>query len=185
VASFGLSGQDNDPNLMRALIGAGVVDVANQPLNLLNPTPVSGAQGTGFLDDVEPTFVDYDHLCDFAATNRCALAVISPVAAGVLTVDAQAGRTPPEVSEWRVRFPLTGQYQRELRRAAAFLPIADKAGMTLTELAYRFTLSAPAVVTVVGGFSTIAQMEEAAAAAERGPLPDDVLADLKQLWLNL
>jgi aryl-alcohol dehydrogenase-like predicted oxidoreductase len=121
-------------------------------------------------------------VCGFAERNGCALAVLSPVAAGVLTVDAQAGRTPPPVSGWRDRFPARGQYERELRRASAFVPLAEAAGMTLTELAYRFALSAPAVVTVVGGFSTAAQMEEAVVAAERGPLPTDVLDALERLW---
>lgn len=184
VGSFGISGWDTDPDLLRALIGAGVLDIANQPLNLLNPTAVSGARGTGFLADVEDDFVDFDHVSGFAADNGCALAVISPVAAGVLTVDAQGGRTPPAVSQWRTRFPAAGLYGRELRRAAAFVPLAEQAGMTLTELAYRFTLSVPAVVTVLGGFSSAAQVEEAVRAADRGPLPPDVLAELDRLWLG-
>jgi aryl-alcohol dehydrogenase-like predicted oxidoreductase len=184
VGSFGISGWDTDPDVLRALIGARVLDVANLPLNLLNPTAFRGARGTGFLADVEDDFVDFDHVSGFAADNGCALAVISPVAAGVLTADAQTGRTPPAVSQWRTRFPAAGLHERELGRASAFVPLAERAGMTLTELAYRFTLSVPAVVTVLGGFSSAAQVEEVARAVEQGPLPADVLAELDRVWLG-
>lgn len=182
IKNFGLSGQDNDADLMRALIGAGVVDIVNQPLNLLNPTPVTGREGEGFLADVEANFVDYDHFLHFAEANDCAVSIISPVAAGVLTSAAQAGVRPPAVSEWEARFPFEGHYGRELRRAAAFVPVAERAGISITDLAYRFALSAPGVVTVLGGFSDIEQMEQAVAAAEQGPLSDQVLAELEQVW---
>lgn len=182
VKNFGISGQDNDPHLMRALIGAGVLDIVNQPLNLLNPTPVAGHGGEGFLNDVEPNFVDYDHFCRFAEANDCAVSVISPVAAGVLTPAAQSGKLPPAVSEWKDRFMFEGHYERELRRAAAFVPVAEQAGMSITDLAYRFTMNTPGFVTVLGGFSDIAQMEEAVASVNQGPLPDDVLTELHRIW---
>ncbi|MFE7422206.1 aldo/keto reductase [Rhodococcus sp. NPDC057529] len=182
IRHFGLSGQDNDPNLMRALIASGVLDIVNQPLNLLNPTPVTGRRGEGFFTDIEENFVDYDHVCDFAAANGCAVSVISPVAAGVLTPAAQAGVLPPSVSEWKDRFPFEGHYGRELRRAAAFGPVAERAGISIADLAYRFTLSAPGVVTVLGGFSDLSQMEQAVASAEQGPLPADALAELDRVW---
>ncbi|AFR47367.1 aldo/keto reductase [Gordonia sp. KTR9] len=182
IKSFGISGQDNDPDLMRALIGAGVLDIVNQPLNLLNPTPVAGRKGEGFLADVEENFVEYDHFCEFAAANDCAVSIISPVAAGVLTTAAQSGITPPSVSEWKDRFPFDGHYARELRRAAAFVPVAEQAGITIADLAYRFVLSTPGFVTVLGGFSDISQLEQAVTSVEQGPLPADVMAELHRIW---
>jgi aryl-alcohol dehydrogenase-like predicted oxidoreductase len=54
--------------------------------------------------------------------------------------------------------------------------------MTVTELAYRFVLTTPGVTTLVGGFSTTQQVEQAADAASRGPLGQDVLGALNEVW---
>ena len=43
----------------------------------------------------------------------------------------------------------------------------------------RYVLSNPIVATSVIGFSEVAHIEEACAAEEKGPLPDDVLAELE------
>lgn len=184
VRAFGLSGQDNDANVLRAAMGSGVIDVFNQPLNLLNPSPAIGTKGYEFLDDREENFVDYDSVCAFAAQTGVGVSVITPVAAGVLTTAAQSGHAPPSVSDWKPRFPYEGHYERELARAAAFLPVAEQAGITITELAWRYPLSVPGVFTILGGFSDLGQMEEGAKAVEAGPLPADVLTELERVWIG-
>lgn len=56
--------------------------------------------------------------------------------------------------------------------------------MGLAELAYRFVLSAPGVVTALGGFSSAEQMIQAVDAAEKGPLGQDVLDALHRAWFE-
>jgi aryl-alcohol dehydrogenase-like predicted oxidoreductase len=60
----------------------------------------------------------------------------------------------------------------------ALYQFLDELGMPLVELGLRFALSAPGVSTVLIGPKTAAQVEEAVAAAAKGPLPHDVLARL-------
>ncbi|HVW32450.1 MAG TPA: aldo/keto reductase [Acidimicrobiia bacterium] len=187
IGHFGLSGQDNDPAAVRALIGAGRIAVFNQPFHLLNPSagfgrarggrPVADAFTAEFRD-----YLDFDDVIDFAAARGVGVAVISPVAAGALTEAALRGEPAPTVSDRAARFPGPGQYARELELARRFEPVAAKFDMTITELAWRFCLSAPGVTTVVGGFSDLAQLEEAAAAARSGPLPDGILPELAAIW---
>ena len=64
-----------------------------------------------------------------------------------------------------------------LARQAAALREAAPAGAPLAETALRFALSNPQIATVLVGFSDIAQIEAAAAAAMAGPLLEP-LADL-------
>lgn len=186
VRYFGVSGQDNDPSAVRALIGSGRITTFNQPYNLLNPTaglPRGVARdilGPEFTE--QNSFMDFTGTIDFAGQHSVGVSVISPVAAGVLTWRAQEGRPVPAHSGRARRFLGAGQFERELGVAGHFRSVAKDHGMNLTELAYRFTITRPEVQTVVGGFSDIAQLDEAAAALQRGPLPPDVLTALKIVW---
>jgi aryl-alcohol dehydrogenase-like predicted oxidoreductase len=46
---------------------------------------------------------------------------------------------------------------------------------SLTELAQRFVIAHPAVTTMLVGYSTLDQLEQAAAAVSKGPLPADAV----------
>jgi aryl-alcohol dehydrogenase-like predicted oxidoreductase len=187
VRYFGVSGQDNDPAAVRALIGAQKISVFNQPFNLLNPSagyPMARA-GQPVADEFvreQADFIDFQSVMEFARANGVGVSVISPVAAGALTTEAVAGEPPPGVSARARRFPRPGQYEREVGLARRFVRVAEQLGVSLTELAYQFALSAPGVTTVVGGFSTSQQLRQAAQAASRGPLTDEALALLRQAW---
>jgi aryl-alcohol dehydrogenase-like predicted oxidoreductase len=187
IRHFGLSGQDNDPVAIRALIGAGRIDVFNQPFHLLNPSAgfpaARGGQGVGaeFAAEFSDS-IDFDNVIEFARHHGTGVAVISPVAAGALTEAALRGDPAPAVSDRAPRFPRPGQFAREVDLGRRFEPLATKFDMTITELAYRFCRSAPGVTTVVGGFSDIAQLEAAVAAVEGGPLPEEILPGLAAIW---
>ncbi|GAC1314870.1 MAG: aldo/keto reductase [Chloroflexota bacterium] len=187
VRYFGVSGQDNDPVAVRALIGAGKISVFNQPFNLLNPSAgysAARAKQPVAVDVVreQADYIDFDNVMEFAHANGVGVSVISPVAAGALTEEAVAGVPPPAVSRRARRFPREGQYEREVALARRFVPVARQLGVSLTELAYQFALSAPGVTTVVGGFSTAHQLRQAAQAASRGPLRPDAEALLRSAW---
>jgi L-glyceraldehyde 3-phosphate reductase len=182
-----VSGQDNDPAAVRALIGAEKIAVFNQPFNLLNPSAgyPAARDGRAVADEFvqeQADYIDFRNVMEFAQANRVGVSVISPVAAGALTSEAVAGEPPPAVSNRGRRFPRPGQYEREVGLARRFLRVAEQLGVSLTELAYQFALSAPGVTTVVGGFSTPKQLRQAASAATRGPLTDESLALVRQVW---
>jgi aryl-alcohol dehydrogenase-like predicted oxidoreductase len=68
--------------------------------------------------------------------------------------------------------------REQLRRLYALL---DELDMPITELAIRFVISNPLVSTTLMGARSVAEVEANVAAAEKGPLPPDVLARLKQI----
>ncbi|HEX8968635.1 MAG TPA: aldo/keto reductase [Chloroflexota bacterium] len=187
VRYFGVSGQDNDPAAVKALIGAGRITVFNQPYNLLNPSAGFPQARAGsklpppFAEQV-PGYIDFEDVIEFGRAHLVGASVISPLAAGALTQEALAGLPAPPVSQRAARFPQPGQYERALGLARAFEVVAGEADMTVTELAYRFVLSTPGVTTLVGGFSTLEQVVQAADAASRGPLADDVIRALNRVW---
>lgn len=189
VRYFGVSGQDNDPLAVRALIGARAIAVFNQPFNLLNPSAgyPSARDGREVADAFQreqADYIDFANVMEFARHTAVGVSVISPVAAGALTAEAVAGEPAPAVSNRARRFPRPGQYERETSLARRFEPAARALGISLTELAYQFALSAPGATTVVGGFSSAQQLRQAARAAERGPLTDEALALLRQAWYD-
>ena len=53
--------------------------------------------------------------------------------------------------------------------------IAERAGLTLPEMALRFGLSLPGVTGVLTGVETAAQLRDNVRMAARGPLPRDVM----------
>jgi len=62
--------------------------------------------------------------------------------------------------------------------------IASEAGITLPELALRFTLSEPAIAVSLIGTSDSAHLEAACVAIEKGPLPHDIVGALKLLAID-
>jgi aryl-alcohol dehydrogenase-like predicted oxidoreductase len=55
---------------------------------------------------------------------------------------------------------------------------ADEVGLDLPELALRFVLSNPLIDTVLSGSRSAAEVEANVRAAEKGPLPGDVITEL-------
>ncbi|MDO8553019.1 MAG: aldo/keto reductase [bacterium] len=62
--------------------------------------------------------------------------------------------------------------------------IADDAGITLPELALRYTLSESAIAVSLIGTSNVAHVEAACAAMEKGPLSKDAVDALKALAIK-
>ena len=63
----------------------------------------------------------------------------------------------------------------------ALYTFVQDCGLPLPELALRFVLSNDAVSTVLTGVRSIEELESNVAAAEKGPLPENVLAELKRI----
>jgi len=189
VRHLGLGGMDSTPDTLKSAFASGDVAIFQQPYHLTNPTAALSprVRSRGFhpsaFDD-SATTLDYQDVLRFAHSLGVAGAVISPVAAGVLTDIAFAERTAGEVSCERPRFRQAGQFERLVERARVFETIAKRAGVSVTELAYRFILANPAATTIVGGFSSVEQVRQAIEFRERGPLDDDTLAAIENAWIQ-
>lgn len=76
----------------------------------------------------------------------------------------------------------SADYRTDVEQAQRFVPlIREGHANTLVELALRFAVSHPAISTVLVGFSDTAQLEAAAVAIERGPLPPATLQRIGQV----
>ena len=56
--------------------------------------------------------------------------------------------------------------------------VAQRLGVSLPELAIRFSLSQPGISVTIPGTKSVARLEENVAAWRAGPLPPDVLAEI-------
>jgi aryl-alcohol dehydrogenase-like predicted oxidoreductase len=65
---------------------------------------------------------------------------------------------------------------------ARSLAFVSRGGVRLAEAAYRFILDTAGVSTVIGGYSELAHLEEAAATSDLAPLSAEVAARLRLVW---
>jgi len=73
-------------------------------------------------------------------------------------------------------------YATDVKRALRFEPlVAAGHAATLPELAVRYTVSNPQLSTVEVGIATIEELQKAAAAINKGPLPPEALAQIKDI----
>lgn len=134
--------------------------------NLLNPT--GGMQAPpGF------PFQDFGQLIDRAAERGMGVIAIRVLAAGALS--GTMDRHP--LADGSFGTLATGRdYKDDVNRSAMFgFLVREGYTSSLVEAAFRFAISRPEVSTALIGFSSLGQLEEAAAYAARGPLPQEAL----------
>ncbi len=169
---FGVTASGETGALHRAL-ASGAVDTAQVVFNLLNPT---GAY------EVPPGFPaqDYDRLLALAQEQRVGTIGIRVLAGGALS--GQVARHPTAIPSVA---PIASgpDYATDVSRARALEPLVARghAG-SVVEAALRFAITGPALSTVLIGCSDLAQLEFAAAAVEKGPLPPASLDTLRDCW---
>jgi aryl-alcohol dehydrogenase-like predicted oxidoreductase len=77
-------------------------------------------------------------------------------------------------------------YAVDARRAQMLSALVDEGhAKDLVEASLRFAISADKVSTVLLGYSSLEQLEYAAACVARGPLPPQALSRLPALWKEL
>ena len=73
-------------------------------------------------------------------------------------------------------------YATDVQHALAFQPlVADGVAGTLPELAMRYAISHPTLSTVEIGIANLEQLQRAAEAVEKGPLPPEVLSRIRDI----
>jgi len=157
-----------DPVALREVIASGRFDSAQVYYNLLNP---SAGQ------DVPSAWSEPDGAGLLAACRKHGVATmnIRVLAAGVIATDLRHGREMPIVQG----FDMTAE---EARVRAVFARLGDRYG-TRAQTALRFSLANPDLSCIVVGFAEIAHIEEALAGAALGPLPEDALAELREVYV--
>lgn len=111
------------------------------------------------------------HVIDAAARQGMGIVVGSPLQQGALArrFDAQIASGLPWLSPAR-----RAQYR-------ALYDLLDETGIALPEMGLRFVLSNPLISCTLMGARSPGEAEQNAAAAERGPLPGDLLRRLDEI----
>jgi aryl-alcohol dehydrogenase-like predicted oxidoreductase len=162
-----------DTEALHRIVGAGAIHSAQVFYNLLNPS-AGRAVPRGFPGQ------DFQGLLDRLQDAGAGAMVVRVLAAGALS--GAEGRHP--VAQPSVAPLASGpSYAADVTRARALAVLVEEGhAESLVEAALRFPLSHPAVATVLLGVSDLAQLELAASAVSRGPLPDAALARLDAIW---
>ena len=165
---IGFSGVGETAALLKA-VDSKAFDTMQVVYNALNPSaggPMPhGAPGQ-----------DYGRVLERTKANDMGTIVIRALAGGALAGTVERHPLAMQVVEPIGSAP---DFTGDVARAKAFEPLIRQglAG-SLTELAQRFVIANPAVTTMLVGYSTLDQLEQAAAAVNKGPLPAESLKRL-------
>jgi aryl-alcohol dehydrogenase-like predicted oxidoreductase len=165
-----------DTAALLPVIAAGVLDTAQVCYNLLNPSAAHEVP-EGFPAQ------DFGRLLLRCRERRTGAIAIRVLAAGALSgADLRHPIAAPTVD------PIASgpDYVTDVQRARMLGALVEEghAG-SLVEASLRFALATDAVSTVLLGYSSLAQLEYAAACVAKGPLPGKALARLPALWTRL
>ena len=151
---------------LHEVIASGRFASAQIYYNLLNP---SAGQA------VPKTFTPYDHqqLIDAAAERGMAVIVIRVLAAGVIATDVRTGKEGGVVLDNDVAAD-----EARMRRVAELLGPEHGAR---AQVAFRYALRHPGVSGIEVGVAELEHLALAIEAAEMGPLPAGLLAELDAL----
>lgn len=161
-----------DTEALERIVDARVFDSAQVPYNLLNPS--AGAA-------VAAGYPAHDYRNIFARIGRAQMGVIAirVLAAGALSgTEERHPLGSPSVE------PIASgrDYRTDVERARRLEPLLrEEHAESLVEAAVRFAIAHPAVTTALVGCSTLDQLEYAAAAVEKGPLPPAALRRVDEL----
>ena len=172
VRYYGITGLGETEALNR-VIDAGQIHTVQACYNLLNPSAGS---------KVPPQFAgqDFGRLIEAAAGRSMGVIAIRVLAAGALSgVEERHPTAAPSV------MPIGSghDYEQDVHRARDFnFLIEDGYAEGLVEAALRFALSRREISTVLVSYSSLEHLEKAVEYASKGPLPDEALNQLPEIW---
>lgn len=155
-----------DPKALHDVVTSGRFETVQCYFNAVNPSAGFPGAHNGA--------VDFDGLIDHAAGAGMGVINIRALAAGALSGSAERAAYASPIGGP----PMTpgGEFDADLKRTEALRDIAHSLRIeTTTELGFRFCLAHGGVSTVLIGFSTIDQLEQALTWTERGPLSKDAV----------
>lgn len=123
------------------------------------------------------------------------IVVYNPLAGGVLSGRYQSKEIPNDGGRYSTSDPRLGIMYREryfkdanFEALKVIKPVADNAGLTLLEIAFRWLVHHSKLRVMGGndgviiGVSSLTQLEQNLNQLEKGPLPDEVLEALDLAW---
>ena len=161
----------------------GLVRAVGISLNRWEPWNGVQAVRSGLFDAVQVIYNIFDQNPEDELFHACAemgVAVIARVPfdegtlAGTLTKDSKW----PE-GDWRNTYFVPENLIPSVERGEALKKLLP-AGMTMPEMALRFILCNPTVSTIIPGMRKLQHVESNIAASDKGPLPDDLRAQLRR-----
>lgn len=174
VRFWGINGLGEPEALHRAIV-LDKADTIQSCYNLLNPS-------AGILMAANFPFLNYGQLIDRAAEQQMGVIAIRVLAAGALSGSADrhpvAAQAVPPIASGH-------DLAEDVQRSQAFQFLVDEgyAG-SLVEAAIRFAISKAEISTALVGISSLEQLEQAAASANKGALPAEAFDRLKEVWAN-
>ena len=156
-----------DAAACRRIVDSGRFDAAQVYYNVLNPSAARAmaAQWSGH---------DFSGLIAACKAQGTAMMAIRVFAAGVLATDVRHGR--------EVVITQASDVTTEERRARAVIEALGTRYGTRAQTALRFVLTNPDIACAVIGLAEPAHLEEALAAEDLGPLPDEAMQTLEQVY---
>jgi aryl-alcohol dehydrogenase-like predicted oxidoreductase len=168
---------------MDELRSQGLVRAVGISINRWEPWNGVRTVRSGLLDAVQVIYNIFDQNPEdelFVACADADVAVIArvPFDEGTLTGALNVESHWPE-GDWRNTYFVPENLIPSVERADALKPLAERAGLTMPEMALRFILSNPTVNTIIPGMRKIKNVESNVAASDAGPLPSELLGELR------
>lgn len=161
----GFSGVGETPALLKA-IGSKAFDTMQVVYNALNPS-AGGAMPK------DAPGQNYGRVLDHTKVNDMGTIVIRALAGGALAGTADRHPLAMQAVDPIGSAP---DFAGDVARAGALEPLVRESGSSsLAEMAQRFVISNPNVTTMLVGYSTLDQLDQALAAVAKGPLPAEIL----------
>jgi aryl-alcohol dehydrogenase-like predicted oxidoreductase len=161
----------------------GLIRAFGISVNRWEPSNVLRALDTGLVDFVQVVYNVFDQAPEdvlFPVCQRAGIGVIArvPFDEGSLTGTLTPASRWPD-GDFRNIYFAAEKLADTLPRVEAVRQTAARAATTLPDLALRFTLSHPAVTTVIPGMRKVAHVDANLAASDAPPLDASTLASLR------
>ena len=168
---------------MDELRSQGLVRAVGISINRWEPWNGVRAVRAGLVDAVQVIYNIFDQNPEdelFPACREMDVAVIArvPFDEGTLTGALNLESRWPE-GDWRNTYFVPENLIPSVERADALKPLAARAGLSMPGMALRFILGNPAVSTIIPGMRKIRNVESNVAASDAGPLPPELLEELR------
>jgi aryl-alcohol dehydrogenase-like predicted oxidoreductase len=157
---FGITGL-GDTAAVKTVVQGHAFETMQCYVNALNPSAAFAGASSGAQD--------FDGVLAAARAANVGVIAIRTLAAGAASGSAKRATNASPAGGGALT--AGGEFGADVERARALQGLADALGISLVELSYRFVLGLEGVSTALVGFSDLAQLEQAIAWQERGPLP--------------
>ena len=169
---------------MDELRSQGLVRAVGVSINRWEPWNGVRAVRAGVVDAVQVIYNIFDQNPEDELFPACAekdVAVIArvPFDEGTLTGTLTKESRWPE-GDWRNTYFVPENLIPSVERADALKPLAERAGISLPEMALRFILNNPTVSTIIPGMRKTKNVEANVAASDAGPLPPELIEELRE-----